>query len=78
MHRVLVGNLKERDHLEDLGVEEVNIRTDLKRTGWESVGCCEHGDEHSGSIKCGEFVDWLRDCQLSKTDCAILASLRIS
>jgi len=33
MHRGLVGNLKERDHLEDLGVEEVKIRTDLKRTG---------------------------------------------
>jgi hypothetical protein len=20
---------------------------------------CEHGDEPSGSIKCGEFLDWL-------------------
>jgi len=24
------------------------------------VGTCECGDEHSGSIKCGEFLDWLR------------------
>ena len=40
-------------------------------------GRCERGNEHSGSIKCGEFIDWLRDCHLSKTDCAILASLRI-
>jgi hypothetical protein len=23
------------------------------------VGCCEHGNEHSGSIKSGEFLDWL-------------------
>jgi hypothetical protein len=21
------------------------------------VGCCEHGNEPSGSIKCGEFLD---------------------
>jgi hypothetical protein len=34
------GNLKESDQLEDLGVEEVSIRTDLKRRGWESVGRC--------------------------------------
>jgi hypothetical protein len=33
-----MGNLKERDHLEDLGMEEVNIRTDLKRIGWGTVG----------------------------------------
>jgi hypothetical protein len=23
------------------------------------AGCCEYGDEPSGSIKCGEFLDWL-------------------
>jgi hypothetical protein len=23
------------------------------------VGSCEHGDEPSGSIECGEFFDWL-------------------
>jgi hypothetical protein len=23
------------------------------------AGCCEHGDEPSGSIKCGEFPDYL-------------------
>jgi hypothetical protein len=23
------------------------------------AGSCEHGDEHSGSIKCGEFLDKL-------------------
>jgi hypothetical protein len=26
------------------------------------AGCCECGNEPSGSIKCGEFVDWLRNC----------------
>jgi hypothetical protein len=24
------------------------------------VGTCECGDEVSGSIKCGEFLDWLQ------------------
>jgi len=23
------------------------------------VGCCECGNEPTGSIKCGEFLDWL-------------------
>jgi hypothetical protein len=23
------------------------------------AGSCEHGNETSGSIKCGEFLDWL-------------------
>jgi len=32
------------------------------------MGCCEHGDEPSVSIKCGEFLDWLSDCQLLKKD----------
>jgi len=26
------------------------------------AGYCEHGDEPSGSIKVGEFLDWLSDC----------------
>ena len=24
------------------------------------AGICECGNEHSGTIKCGEFLDWLR------------------
>jgi len=28
------------------------------------MGSCEHGIEHSGSIKCGEFLDWLSNYQL--------------
>jgi hypothetical protein len=26
------------------------------------AGCCEHGNEPSGSIKGGEFLDSLSDC----------------
>ena len=31
---------------------------------------CECGNEPSGSIKCGEFVDQLQTSQLLKKDCA--------
>jgi hypothetical protein len=34
------------------------------------VGSCEHGNEPSGSIKGGEFVGQLCDCQLLKKDSA--------
>jgi hypothetical protein len=34
------------------------------------AGCCEHGNEPSGSIKGGEFLDWLSDSQLLKKDTA--------
>jgi hypothetical protein len=27
-----------------------------------SGGCCENGDEISGSIKCGKLLDYLRTC----------------
>jgi len=30
------------------------------------ANCCEHGDEPSGSIKLGEFLDSLMNCQLLK------------
>jgi hypothetical protein len=33
------------------------------------VGFCEHGNEHSSSIKGGEF-DYLSDCLLLKKVCA--------
>jgi hypothetical protein len=25
------------------------------------TGFCEHGNEPSGSIKCGEFLEWMTD-----------------
>ena len=31
-------------------------------------GTCESGNEHSGSIKCGEFLDWLGTGLLLKKD----------
>jgi hypothetical protein len=34
--------------------------------GLDVVGSCEHGNEPSGSIKGGEFFDYLIDCQLVK------------
>jgi hypothetical protein len=45
--------------------KEVGLEANAKkiectfRLGKE-VGCCEDGDELTGSIKCIEFVDWLR------------------
>jgi len=34
------------------------------------AGTCKHGNEPSGSIKCGEFLDYLRTSELLKKDCA--------
>jgi len=36
----------------------------------ELEGCCECGNEPSGSVKGGEFLVWLSDCQLLKKDFA--------
>jgi len=53
-------NRRERDHWGDLGVDGWII------LGWylQEVGCgymdwiaCEGGNEPSGSVKCGEFLD---------------------
>jgi hypothetical protein len=59
---------------------EDNIKMDLEEIVCENVdwihvvqdgaGCCEHGNEPSGSIKCGEFLDQLSDCQLLKKNSA--------
>ena len=32
------------------------------------MGCCEHGDELLGFIKCGGFIDWMRNYEFLK-DC---------
>ena len=34
------------------------------------AGSCEDGNESSGSIKYGEFLDWLRAYELVKNDSA--------
>ena len=60
-------NLKERDHLEDLNVDGKVISKYIFKNynswgeAWTGLGhmsgSCEQGDEPSGSIKCGEFLD---------------------
>ena len=30
------------------------------------AGCCESGDEYSGFIRCGVFIDWLMNDELLK------------
>jgi hypothetical protein len=71
---VLWENMSERNHLEDLGVDgRVILKWVLKKQGgawtrliWvrigQVMGCCKCGNEPSSSIKCGEFIDWLRNC----------------
>jgi hypothetical protein len=64
-----LGNMKEKDHLEDRGVDGSTVfRRILKKQnegrGMDCSGCgqgkmagtCECGDEPSGYIKCGEFL----------------------
>jgi hypothetical protein len=33
--------------------------------GW-FLGCCTHGNEPTGFIKCWEFLEWLRNCLASQ------------
>ena len=50
----------------DVGVWTVFICSDQGQV----AGCCECGNEPSGSIKCGEFLDQLRTSQLLKKNSA--------
>jgi len=67
---VWLGNLRERDCLEDPDVDGRIIslgsgvweqRVDRSGSGQGQVAdICKRGNEPSGSIKCGEFLDYLR------------------
>ena len=59
--------------METPGFEGNNIQIDLQEVGegthWLDVSeqehvadSCECGNEPWGSIKCGEYLDWLRTC----------------
>jgi len=70
-HRVCWRNLRERDNLENLlRREDACSRRGIERHGLDYSGseqgqlpgACECGNEHSDSIKCEEFLDWLRNC----------------
>jgi hypothetical protein len=71
------GNLKWKDHLEELGVDD--IRMDLREIWWEGVDWIHLALDRDlwrellnteikfwNSNKGGKFLNWLRDCYLSK------------
>ena len=77
------GDLREVYHSEDLGLDGriilrwifrkwlVGYGLDQAGSGQGQVaGTCECGNESSGSIKRGEFLDWLRTGQLIRKDSA--------
>ena len=63
------GNLSERVHWGDLDVDGKKIlrrifgKWEWLEIGWSWLrlgrvaGACEHGDEPSGFVSCGEFLD---------------------
>ena len=66
VHRVLVGKPEGKRPLgRPRRRWEDNIKMDLQEVGLDGVGSgwgqmagtCEYGNELSGSIKCGEFLD---------------------
>jgi len=69
VHRVLVGKPKRKRPLgRPRRKWENNIKVDLREVGgletgwsWLRIETCEYGDEPSGSINCGEFLDYLQN-----------------
>jgi hypothetical protein len=66
--------VKEKDHLKDLSVagrtllkQILKERMGRRGLDWsgsrvgEVAGCCECGNELSACIKCGEFLEYLRN-----------------
>jgi hypothetical protein len=64
--------------LEDRSIEKDNIKMDLKTKEYDSVGCIHltlhraqwrafvNTNEPAGSVKCGEFLDYLSCCEVLK------------
>jgi len=49
--------------------DNIKMHVDWSGTVYGQVaGSCECCNEPSGTINCGEFLDWLRSCQLLKKD----------
>jgi hypothetical protein len=74
IREVLIGfwfeNLWERDHLEDPDVDgRIILRWILKPwdvgvwtgSSWLKIGTGGGGNGFSGSVKCGAFLDWLKN-----------------
>jgi hypothetical protein len=53
------GNIREKYNLGHLSVDRrIILKWFFKKwDGGQVAGCCECGNEPSGSIKCGEFLD---------------------
>ena len=81
MYRVLVGKPEGRRPLGRPWRRWVdNIRLDLQEVGYgymdwigraqdrQVADACECGNEPSGSVKCGEFLDYLQTSYLLKKD----------
>jgi hypothetical protein len=69
VYRILMGRLKERDHLEDHGIDEkmilkwmINTVVEKVRIGffwagiWIMMGPFKRCNEHMGFLKCREFI----------------------
>jgi hypothetical protein len=76
-YKILVGKLEEnRSFGRRRRKWEYNIRKDLKEVGGEvdrirygtAADSCKHGNEPSGSVKGGVFLEYLSDYQLLKKD----------
>ena len=85
------GNLREENHLEDPGLDgRITLKCifekwvgrhglDRSDSGYGQVaGCCECGNEPSVSLKCEEFLEYLRPLKNQSNDCLILNIFQVS